>query len=469
MPSADTDRTSLKISDTTVISIAGAGLAGTLLALRLAQGGWAVKLYERYPDPELEAVPSGRSINLALAERGRHALAQAGLLDTVDQISIAMAGRKIHRLDGEVGFQAYGQRPEEVIYSVHRDQLSRLLLQQARANPLIDLRFYHRLSQVDFAARRAAFIDDRNGQLHWEDYQVLLGTDGANSALRHAMDAVDGVQTQADLLDHAYREFTIPPTASGDFAIDPHALHIWPRGGFMLIALPNADRSFTATLFLAREGDPGFAQIPNDLSTWQAFLGEHFADALPLLTDLAQDLAQHPVGHMGTIRCPRWHLGGQSLILGDAAHAVVPFHGQGMNAAFEDVDEFISMLDQYSHWPELIEAFQQQRQPNTDALAAMALENYEEMRQGVRDPLHLQRKALEWQLEREFPGRFIPRYSMVMFHRLPYAQAMQRGALQRQLLDQLLALPESERLSYAEQWLEQHLPALVLTTPTSQD
>jgi kynurenine 3-monooxygenase len=458
------------------ISICGAGLAGTLLALRLADEGFNVRLYERYPDPEREAVPSGRSINLALAERGRHALAEAGVLEAVDKITIPMAGRMVHRINGELSFQSYGQRPEEVNYSVHRDQLSRLLLNFARTRPNIELRFHQRLEAVDFEQCIAHFVDDRDGSRNDDAYDVIIGADGAGSALRKAMEQADGIETQADLLDHAYREFTIPPTEIGDFAIEGNALHIWPRGGFMLIALPNADHSFTATLFLAREGETSFAAIEAGLdesadhyaearlTAWREFMQEHFAEALPLLSQLPQDLETHPIGRLGTIRCPRWHLAGNALILGDAAHAVVPFHGQGMNAAFEDVDVLMQLLESHDHWNELLAEFQQQRRHNTDALADMALENYEEMRQGVRDPNHLAVKELEWALERSFPERFIPRYSMVMFHRIPYAEAMERGRRQRELSLKLLSMKTAEeKMARAQQWIEANL------TPVESD
>lgn len=455
------------IADTPFITIIGAGLAGALLALRLARMGHRVELYERFPDPSDADVPSGRSINLALAERGRHALREAGLLKAVDKITVPMAGRMIHRLSGESDFQAYGQQAEEVIYSVHRDQLCSLLLDRARQQAGIRLHFHRRLETVNFKTKTATYIDDRDGRQYTHDYHVILGADGAGSALRHAMEAHDGVETQADLLDHAYREFTIPPAPNGDFALKANALHIWPRGGFMLIALPNHDRSFTATLFLARESDrkrpqePAFDQIEENVTAWRTFLGQHFAQALPLLTQLETDLHHHPVSHLGTIRCPRWHCADNAIILGDAAHAVVPFHGQGMNAAFEDVDQLIALLDKVDDWPTLMQRFHAQRKPNTDALATMALENYTEMREGVRDPHHLQRKQLEWALERHFPERFIPRYSMVMFHRLPYATALQRGHLQAKIIESLLEIKgEHERIHHAEQLIHQRLSAI---------
>ncbi|GAB4191630.1 MAG: NAD(P)/FAD-dependent oxidoreductase [Wenzhouxiangellaceae bacterium] len=451
----------MRIAETPFVSIVGAGLAGTLLALRLARSGLRIKLYERFPDPREATVASGRSINLALAERGRHALDNAGLLEAVDRITVPMAGRMIHRLTGEADFQAYGQREHEVIYSVHRDELSQLLLDHARLEDNIELIFYRRLESADFDQRRACFIDDRDDSRHVDDFHLIIGADGAGSALRQSMEAHDGQQASAELLDHAYREFTITPTADNDFAIEAHALHIWPRGGFMLIALPNSDRSFTATLFLARDGEPSFTQMDEYPQRWQHFFEQYFPYALPLLSQVEHDLRHHPVGVLGTIRCDRWQLDGHSLIIGDAAHAVVPFHGQGMNAAFEDVDVLLEMLPGHDDWNTLLPAFERSRIPNTNALADMALENYEEMRQGVRDPRHLARKQLEWELERSYPNAFIPRYSMVMFHRLPYATAYQRGQIQRDILDRLLDIvDEQQRMEQAEEWINTRLPAL---------
>jgi len=271
------------------------------------------------------------------------------------------------------------------------------------------------------------------------EYQVPLGptiaTDGAGSAVRASLAAAGLVRVREDWLDHDYKELTLPPQSAT--ALEPHALHIWPRGGFMLIALPNTDGSFTATLFLARTGAQSFAALDTS-SAVQEFFAHEFPDALPLLPDLAAQFAAHPQGQLGTVHAAPWHLAGEVLLLGDAAHAIVPFHGQGMNAAFEDCAELDALLGEPPEWAELFARFEQARRPNTAAIAQMALENYLEMRDAVLDAGFVRRKALAMALERRFPQRFIPRYSMVMFHpEIPYAEAQRRGALQEQLLHEL--------------------------------
>jgi len=256
--------------------------------------------------------------------------------------------------------------------------------------------------------------------------------------LRRAMDAEQPLGVSEELLDHAYLELTVPPAEDGEFALAPDALHIWPRGGFMMIALPNADRSFTGTLFLPREGDVSFERL-GDWLHQADFFQLHFPDALPLLPMLRQDFADNPVGLLGTVRCKHWHLGGKAVLLGDAAHAIVPFHGQGMNAAFEDCVELAKLIeDRDASWESIFTRFQARRIDQANAIADMALENYLTMRSSVRDPVFLLRKQLEHELERRHGDRFVPRYSLVMFHRGPYADAYRRGETQAAILDELL-------------------------------
>jgi len=426
-------------SRTSTVTIAGAGLAGSLLAVVLARRGFDVEVFERFADQRRVSVPAGRSINLALAERGRVPLARAGLLDGVDRFALPMAGRMLHEPGKEPVLQRYGQREEEVIYSVHRARLNTFLLDAAeQAGARIE--FNRRLQTVDFDRRRCILVDDSGGE-HERDFGVLVGTDGAGSALRSAMDRVMKTGAREEPLDHGYKEFTMPPDAGGGHVMDPNALHIWPRGGFMMIALPNPDGSFTCTLFLARKadpdrGEPGFDQL-EDWPEQKAFMEEHFADAMALLPEVRREFADNPVGFLGTLRLDRWHLDDRAVLLGDAAHAIVPFHGQGMNAAFEDVaclDELVA--EHGDDWAKIFPAFEKIRKPNANAIADLALKNYREMRSDVRDPrFHLQ-KELEWELERRLPGRFIPGYAMVMFHTLPYAQALERSRIQARVLEE---------------------------------
>lgn len=429
----------MRVSETKKITIAGAGLAGTLLGVLLSRQGYEVEIFERNPDPRQAGDSAGRSINLALAERGRHALRCAGLLGQVDEYTIPMRGRMLHSSDGELILQPYGKDESEVIWSTHRAKLNRTMLDEADANDRVTVYFDHKLSGIDWDKRELRCTNATGEKEHVHQFDVLIGADGGGSAVRKAMQTQRDLGVSEELLEHGYRELTIPPAADGSYRMDPNALHIWPRGGFMMIALPNADCSFTVTLFMSNSGDPGF----DKLQSWpqqQAFMQEQFPDAMPLLTGLEEDFRENPVGLLGTIRCRQWHIDGRAVLLGDAAHAVVPFHGQGMNAAFEDCVAFMECLEHTDRsWDELFEDFQGRRIDQANAIADMALENYLIMRDAVRDPAFLIRKALEHELERRHPNRFVARYSLVMFHRIPYAEAYRRGQIQAGILDTLLA------------------------------
>ncbi len=423
----------MKARATGRVTVIGAGLAGALLATLLAQRGFAVRVLERHPDPRGEGAPGGRSINLALAARGRHALKRAGLLETVDAFTLPMGGRMMHSEWGELTHQPYGATEDEVIHSVRRDRLNHLLLDAAEATGRVELVFGAALDGVDWAGKRLQLADGRE-----EAWEVLIGADGGGSALRRAMDERAGLGVSEELLDHGYLELGMPPAADGGFALDPRCLHIWPRGGFMMIALPNDDASFTGTLFLPRNGDVSFERL-GDWVHQLDFFQLQFPDAVPLIPRLREDFATHPVGLLGTVRCRRWRIGGEALLLGDAAHAIVPFHGQGMNAAFEDCVALLRLLeDDDRDWDDVFARFEAERRPQAEAIADMALENYQVMRAAVRDPVFLLRKKLEHELERRHGDRFVPRYSLVMFHRGPYAEAYRRGEIQADILDTLL-------------------------------
>jgi len=419
------------------VNLVGAGLAGSLLALLLARRGLRVRVFERRPDPRRATAERGRSINLALAARGIRALERAGMMPTIQPLLIAMRGRRVHDPDGRQSLVPYGQRPHEVIHSVSRGALNLALLEAAEAFPNVELRFDQACRGVDLEADTLLLRDTIRG----EDYRLPLtptiASDGAGSAVRQALATAGRLHATETRLDHDYKELTIAPRADGGFALEPHALHVWPRGGFMLIALPNPDATFTATLFLARDGADSFAALRTAVEV-EAFFRREFADALPLLGNLGAQFAAHPQGLLGTVRCDRWHERGRVLLLGDAAHAIVPFHGQGMNCAFEDCIELAELLDGSNgggDWSAVFAEFQRRRQPNAEAIAQMALENYVEMRDTVRDPAFLRQKAISLQLERRHPRRFIPRYSMVSFHpEIPYAEAQRRGAVQAGIL-----------------------------------
>lgn len=419
------------------ITIVGAGLAGSLLAVYLARRGFRVNVYEQLPDMRREDVPSGRSINLALAERGIHPLKQVGLYGQVDEFAIPMRGRLIHPLNGEPELQPYGTREHEVIHAAHRARLNEVLLDAADAEPSVTLHFRHKLTGGDLESGLLEFREEQTGSTVTVAANPVIGTDGAGSGLRGLIERATGTVTDSDLLDHGYKELTIPPGSDGDFRLDPNALHIWPRGGYMLIALPNTDGSFTATLFLPNEGDPGFDRLDSDEAVREFFQRE-FPDVLPDIPGLEREFRERPTGVLGTVHCPAWHYQGSALVLGDAAHAIVPFHGQGMNCALEDCQRLDAIIGEHgAEWSTVFDAFETGRRPDAEAIATMALENYVEMRDAVREPKFKLKRNLERHLESRHPDRFVPRYSMVMFHRLPYREALDRGRVQSDILSRI--------------------------------
>ena len=414
------------------ITLIGAGLAGALLATLLAQRGWQVEVFERRPDPRQRGYEGGRSINLALAERGLHGLRRAGLTGQVMAQAVMMRGRMVHSAEGGTQLLRYGRDDSEVIWSVHRGRLNIALLDAAEAAGA-HIRFDARLDDVDFEARRFTLVDDHDRRSESRSFSVLIGADGAGSGLRQAMKPHVALNERFESLGHGYKELEIPPSADGGFRIEANALHIWPRGGYMCIALPNTEKTFTVTLFLPNQGEPSFASLP-DLASARAFFARDFADALPLIPDFDADWVNHPTSGLATLYLDRWHLDGRAVLLGDAAHAMVPFHGQGMNCAFEDCLALAHHINEGSDWASVFAAFEAERKPNAEAIQAMALENYVEMRDQVDDPDFLRQRQLERVLAERHPGRFVPRYIMVSFQRVPYAVAHARGKLQRALL-----------------------------------
>jgi kynurenine 3-monooxygenase len=418
------------------VTIVGAGLAGTLMALLLSQRGHAVTLYERLPDMRREPIPAGRSINLALAARGIAALEQAGMVPQVLPLLIPMRGRLLHTADEALTFVPYGQREHEVIHSVSRPGLNRILLDAAEAAG-VQIRFRHTVLDADLERGQLLMRDEATAKMHEIAMRRVIAADGAGSALRRALIGREAVACTETLLEHGYKELTLPPAQDGGHQLHKNALHIWPRGGFMLIALPNLDGSFTMTLFLPQLGPESFASLQH-ASDVEEFFARYFPDVASMIPQLANDFFQHPTGVMGTVRCNQWSLADRLLLIGDAAHAMTPFHGQGMNCAFEDCRELDELMRTLADGSDAFAQFDRTRRTHTDAIADMALENYQEMRDTVRDPKFQLQKALSLELERRFPDRFVPRYSMVMFHdEIPYRVAYERGAIQSSILEQL--------------------------------
>jgi kynurenine 3-monooxygenase len=420
----------------TRICIVGAGPVGALMSILLARRGIEVSVFECRPDMRRVDIPAGRSINLALANRGINALEKVGLMNTISEYLIPMRGRMIHDEAGNTSLQAYGNKPQEVIFSASRGELNKTLLNAAESAG-VRVEFDLRCEQLDLAGKKIVLVDERNGKVRETNYDLIIGADGAGSAVRKAISALTGGDVSEDILGHGYKELTIPAGPNGEFLLDRNALHIWPRGGYMLIALPNPDGSFTATLFLPNEGEESFASLQSNESV-EAFFDLRFSDVVPLVADLTGNFLKNPTGMLGTIRCFPWRYRGDALLIGDAAHAIVPFHGQGMNAGFEDCVALDGCLDRHgADWRNVFAEFEAERKPNAEAIADMALENYVEMRDSVRDPKFLLKKELAWKLEELYPESFIPRYSMVMFHQVPYAEAYRRGKLQAAVLEEL--------------------------------
>ena len=418
------------------VSIVGAGPTGALLAVLFKRRGMAVTLYESRADPRGDGAEAGRSINLALADRGTHALARAGLLDAVRRLVVPMRGRLVHQADGSTGLQPYGRLPNEVIYSISRRELNNVLL-DAAIDAGVDVRFQHRLESADLATGTARVRDLGRGVSLEIPMKPLLGADGAGSLLRRRLAAQDLIESEDIPLEHAYKELSIAAGPGRSALLEREALHIWPRGGYMLIALPNQDGSFTATLFLPLQGISSFAALRSPQAI-DEFLSANFPDARALMPDCVAEFQRHPTGFLGTVHARTWSAAGAAALIGDAAHAIVPFHGQGMNCCFEDCLEFDACLEGASSWAHVFTEVYARRKPNADAIAEMALENYLEMRELVANPHFLLQQSLALELERRYPRRFIPRYSMVMFHHeISYRTAQERGRVQAQILAEL--------------------------------
>ncbi len=412
------------------IAVVGAGITGSVLAMRLADRGHAVHLLERRPDPRAMTADGDRSINLALSHRGLQSLERVGLADAVRANGIPMRGRMIHDMSGSRTFSPYGIVPEHHLLSVSRSGLNRLLVEAADQRPGIELSFDHHVTDIDLDAVE---IDAQvtGGGTRRARYDTVFGADGAYSAVRQRLQRTASFDFEQDFLEHGYKELTVPADAEGAFVMEPEALHIWPRGSYMLIALPNVDGTFTCTLFWPLEGHGSLA---TDADAALATLRRDFADAVGLMPQLDTEWREHPVGTLLTTRCEPWNLGGRVLLLGDAAHAVVPFYGQGANAGLEDVTLLMDDLDRHDDWAQAFDHFARTRKPHADALAQLALDNYVEMRDHVASRWFLMGQSVERGLHRLLPHRFIPLYTMVTFTSTPYGDAVRRAHRQMMVI-----------------------------------
>ena len=435
----------------------GAGLTGPLLATYLAQQGYSVEIFERRPDMRKESISAGRSINLALSARGNHALKEVGLYDKIKPNTIPMKGRMIHDLDGNTHLQPYGQKENEVIFSVSRAQLNMELMTLAEETGKVTIRFNHQLLSADLEQNKLLFQLSNSLEEIELPFNRVIGCDGSASILRKSIVEKADIQYVKKPLGHGYKELTIPPLESGKFRIEPNALHIWPRGNHMLIALPNNDCSFTCTLFFPMTGTKSFETVKTEKDILDLFQSQ-FHDAIKLIPNLVEDFQKNSTGDLASVYCKPWHLGDKALLIGDAAHAVVPFFGQGMNASFQDCSTLAKLMGQNKNdWKTIFNTFSSVQVENGHAIADMAIENYLEMRDHVNDTEYKKRRNVELKLERMFPGQFIPRYSMVSFHQIPYAEVYQRGEKQFKIIgDVLKADPSGQSIDKA--MVEKMLP-----------
>jgi len=428
----------MKNASSNKITLVGAGPAGSLLAIYLAKRGFRVEIFERRPDMRKTPISAGRSINLAISTRGIHALQEAGVLDSIMKIAVPMKGRMMHAVSGELTFQRYGKDDTEVIYAVLRSELSIALMNEAEKRPNVRIHFNERCTGMDFKTGEIELQDDDIiGQARKVQTEVVLGTDGSASAIRMDMLKAGRFNFSQQHLEHGYKELTIPAGANGEYKIEKNALHIWPRKTYMLIALPNIDGGFACIFFFPFEGEYSFASLDTEEKVLQ-FFKTQFPDVVPLMPNLLENYFSNPTGAMVTIKCQPWHIADKALLLGDAAHAIVPFFGQGVNCAFESCAYLAECIDKHGNdWPKVFTEFENLRKADTDAIAELALENFVEMRDHVADPKFLFKKKVEQALQRKYPTIFVPKYSMVTFHRLPYSVALARGKIQDRILAEL--------------------------------
>lgn len=422
------------------VAVVGAGLVGSLQAILLAKRGFAVDVFERRPDLRKAEILAGRSINLALSDRGWKALDKAGISEEIRKIAIPMYGRKMHALDGALTYQPYG-KDDQAIYSVSRGGLNQKLMNLADDYPAITYYFNHRCEDINFEANTITFTDTETNKTVEQSYDCVFATDGAFSAVRNRMMKYPMFDYSQSYLSHGYKELVIPPNPDGTHKIDKNCLHIWPRGEFMMIALANLDGSFTVTLFFPMEGDLSFATIDTPEKV-KDFFEKTFPDSIPVMPTLLEDYFSNPTSTLVTVRCNPWNHKQQAILMGDAAHAVVPFYGQGMNAGFEDCTVFDELLEKHGDdWDTICSEYSRLRVPDGNAIADLALNNYIEMRDLTADPDFLLRKKIERKFSDLYPNDWMPLYEQVTFSHIRYSEALQRGNYQRGIMDEIMKTP----------------------------
>jgi kynurenine 3-monooxygenase len=437
------------------ILIVGAGLVGSLLSIYLAKRGYKVKMYERRGDMRKEKMSAGRSINLALSDRGLLALEKVGLADEIRKIAIPMHGRFIHNHDGSTAFQPYGKEGQ-YINSVSRATLNMKLMDLAEANG-IEIFFEHKCTTIDWKQNIVHF--EHAGADAPVSFDLLFGSDGAFSAarLQHQLQH-DKFDYQQYYIDCGYKELTIPPNAKGDFAMEVNALHIWPRKDYMLIALPNLDKTFTCTLFFPFEGEQSFAKLDTEEKV-KTFFKNTFPDTAELMPDYVHDFFNNPTSSLVTVKCYPWIREDRFALIGDAAHAIVPFFGQGMNAGFEDCRILDALIGDYDHdWIQILQQYQSLRKPDADSIADLAVNNFTEMRDRTADPKFLLQKKIEARLHDKYPDKWIPAYSQVTFSpHIRYSEALKRGEKQEAIMREIMKMTDIDK-----KWESNEIESLIL-------
>jgi kynurenine 3-monooxygenase len=422
--------------------VIGGGLVGSLQAANLSRRGYEVEVFERRDDIRTAEISAGKSINLALSTRGWKAVEMVGVKEKVEEIAIPMYGRKIHSIEGDLSFQPYGKE-DQAIYSVSRGELNACLLEQAENKYGVKLHFNWKCEGVDFENSTAHFVHYETGEEKTVKADLIFGTDGAFSAVRASMQKTRRFNYQQEYIPHGYRELLLPANEDGSFKLDKNALHIWPRGQYMLIALPNLDGSFTCTLFMPYEGKNSFASLENNEAV-DRFFKEQFRDFYDIMPNLVEDYRSHPLSDLVIIRCYPW-VRNHTAIMGDASHAIVPFYGQGMNSGFEDCSVMDELIEKHNHdWSKILPEFQEKRKPDADAIAELALRNYIEMRDLVADPGFILRKKIENRFYDKYPDKWMPLYSQVTFSHIPYDEALKKGIEHDKIMEKIMAMDDIE-------------------------
>jgi kynurenine 3-monooxygenase len=435
-----------------MVTIVGAGLVGSLWSLLLQKKGYKVTIFERRPDPRTQPTDGGRSINLIVTSRGLYALQMAELLNEVTALAVPVYGRMIHSKTGALTYQPYG-REDECNLSISRGDLNCFLISEAEKAG-VKFHFEHEFKQLDQEQHEAVFSKPL-GPVH-HAYDILFAADGAGSRVRKwlsehpSKESPTDFSTSTDWLEADYKELTIPKKPDGGAPLDTKALHIWPRGAHMMMALANRDGSFTVTAYLPQKASSWSFEKASSPDEIRNLFQSEFSDAVPLMPDYLNEFMNHPQGALGTVHCSRWVFSDSIALIGDAAHAIVPFFGQGMNCGFEDCTLLMSLIERHAGaWPQILKDFENQQKPNADAIAAMAVENWVEMRDKVADQRFLLRKKVEAQLEEKYPELYKSRYGLITYTLTPYALAQKAGLLQNKMIDQIIGSATSlEQVSW---------------------